>query len=84
MAIQEIGRIYPLEDIHEKRDDSSPPGLVARSKPPSGVAVEILVEQDVLTPVRIGQADAVRGKLEALGITEQDVNDAVQWARRPA
>jgi len=38
----------------------------------------------VLTPVRIGQADAVRGKLEALGITEQDVNDAVQWARRPA
>ena len=38
----------------------------------------------VLTPVRIGQADAVRGKLEALAITEQDVNDAVQWARRPA
>lgn len=38
----------------------------------------------VLTPVRIGQADAVRGKLEALGITEQDVNDAVQWAKRPA
>lgn len=38
----------------------------------------------VLTPVRIGQADAVRGKLEALGITEQDVNDAVQWARHPA
>lgn len=36
----------------------------------------------VLTPVRIQQADAVRSKLEALGIDEQDVNDAIAWARR--
>jgi len=36
----------------------------------------------VLTPVRIQQADAVRAKLEALGIDEQDVNDAIEWARR--
>jgi hypothetical protein len=36
----------------------------------------------VLTPVRIQQADAVRAKLEALGIDEQDVNDAIAWARR--
>ncbi len=38
----------------------------------------------VLTPVRISGADAVRDKLEALGITEQDVKDAVKWARRKA
>ncbi|MFZ2405616.1 MAG: AbrB/MazE/SpoVT family DNA-binding domain-containing protein [Methylobacter sp.] len=38
--------------------------------------------QIVLTPVRIQQADAVRAKLEALGIDEQDVNDAIAWARR--
>jgi len=36
----------------------------------------------VLTPVRINRADAVRAKLEQLGITESDVADAVKWARR--
>lgn len=36
----------------------------------------------VLTPVRIQQADAVRAKLEALGIDQQDVNDAIAWTRR--
>lgn len=38
----------------------------------------------ILTPARVGAADAVRRKLEALGITEDDVADAVAWARRPA
>lgn len=36
----------------------------------------------ILTPVRIQQADAVRSKLETLGITEQDVSDAIKWARK--
>jgi len=36
----------------------------------------------VLTPVRIQCAQAVRQKLEELGITEQDVEDAIAWARR--
>lgn len=36
----------------------------------------------ILTPVRIQQAQAVRDKLEKLGISEQDVDDAVTWARR--
>ena len=35
----------------------------------------------VLEPVRIQRADAVRAKLADLGIGEQDVADAVQWAR---
>jgi len=35
----------------------------------------------ILTPVRIQKAQAVREKLEKLGITEQDVEDAVAWAR---
>lgn len=35
----------------------------------------------VLTPVRVQQADAVRSKLEALGIDEQDITDAISWAR---
>ncbi len=36
----------------------------------------------ILTPVRVQQAQAVRDKLEELGITEQDIDDAVDWARR--
>jgi hypothetical protein len=38
----------------------------------------------ILTPVRIQRADAVRTKLAELGIGEQDIADAVAWARRPA
>lgn len=36
----------------------------------------------ILTPVRVQHAQAVREKLEQLGITEQDVEDAIAWARR--
>ncbi|MDH2237409.1 AbrB/MazE/SpoVT family DNA-binding domain-containing protein [Pigmentiphaga sp. GD03639] len=36
----------------------------------------------VLTPVRVHQAQAVRDKLEQLGITEQDIEEALAWARR--
>jgi hypothetical protein len=45
---------------------------------------EVTVEggRIVLTPVRVQNAQAVREKLEQLGITEQDVEDAVAWARR--
>jgi hypothetical protein len=39
--------------------------------------------QIVLTPVRIQRADAVRAKLAALDLKEQDVADAVSSARRP-
>lgn len=35
----------------------------------------------VLTPVRIQQADVVRSKLAELGTTEDDVPDAITWAR---
>ena len=33
----------------------------------------------VLTPVRMNRANAVRAKLADLGITEDDVADAVAW-----
>jgi hypothetical protein len=48
------------------------------------VYFEIAVEEGriILTPARIGTADAVRRKLAELNITEADVADAVAWARR--
>lgn len=54
----------------------------------SGVAasdyfeVEVVQGRIVLTPVRISKADALRDKLAELNLTEQDIEDAVQWARR--
>jgi len=44
---------------------------------------EVTVEQGriVLTPVRPQGAQYVRDKLEELGISEKDVDDAVNWAR---
>lgn len=36
----------------------------------------------VLTPVRVQRADAVRAKLAELGITEDDVQDAIGWSRQ--
>ncbi len=36
----------------------------------------------LLTPVTRTRADAVREKLDRIGITEDDIADAVAWARR--
>jgi len=36
----------------------------------------------VLTPIRVQRADAVRAKLALLEIHEQDIEDAVNWARK--
>jgi hypothetical protein len=36
----------------------------------------------VLTPVRIQRGDAVRAKLAELDLSEQDIADAVAWARK--
>ena len=38
--------------------------------------------QIILTPVKIQRADAVRSKLATLDISEQDIADAVNWARK--
>ena len=40
--------------------------------------------QIILTPVRIQRADAVRAKLAELDLTEQDIANAVAWARQSA
>lgn len=44
---------------------------------------EVKVEggQLILTPVKIQRANAVREKLAELNISEQDVADAIAWAR---
>jgi hypothetical protein len=36
----------------------------------------------ILTPVRLNRADAVRAKLADLGLTDDDVAEAVNWSRQ--
>ena len=35
----------------------------------------------ILTPLKIQRSDVVRDKLKKMGISEQDIQDAVTWAR---
>ena len=49
---------------------------------PEYFEVEARSGQLILTPVRMQRADAVRAKLDALGISDADIADAVKWARR--
>lgn len=44
--------------------------------------VEARNGQIVLTPVRIQRANAVRAKLAELELTEEDIEEAVNWARQ--
>jgi hypothetical protein len=45
---------------------------------------DVTADDDAITlrPVRTGAADAVRSKLESLGIKEADIAYAVRWGRR--
>ncbi|HWT65438.1 MAG TPA: hypothetical protein VN151_04945 [Terracidiphilus sp.] len=38
----------------------------------------------VLRPLRESRADEVRARLASLGIQDEDVRDAVEWARKKA
>jgi hypothetical protein len=44
--------------------------------------VKVESGQIILTPVRIQRADAVRAKLAALDLNEQDIVDAIAWVRQ--
>jgi hypothetical protein len=44
--------------------------------------VQVKDGQIILTPVRTQRADAVRSKLEELGLNEQDIADAAKWVRQ--
>lgn len=44
--------------------------------------IKVVGGQIILTPVKIQSTDAVRDKLAALNLSEQDIADAVTWARK--
>ena len=70
-----------LAKITSKNQLTLPKSITNELGPVEYFEVEIQNGQVILTPVRIQRADAVRAKLAELDLTEQDVSDAVTWAR---
>ena len=67
-----------------KNQITLPKAIVSRF--PGVEYFEVTAERDriILAPVKHSRINEVWDKLEKLGITEQDVADAVQWARKPS
>jgi hypothetical protein len=71
-----------LAKVTSKNQLTLPKSVTNAVGPAEYFDVEARDGQIILTPVRIQRADAVRAKLAALDLTEQDVSDAVAWARK--
>ena len=70
-----------LAKMTSKNQITLPKAVISKLPPSEYYDVEAVNDCIMLTPVRMQKGDAVRLKLELLGITEQDVADAVRWAR---
>jgi hypothetical protein len=70
-----------LAKITSKNQLTLPKAVLAQCFPAEYYDVEAEDDRINLTPVQVTRMDAVWNKLEALGITEHDIADAVKWAR---
>jgi hypothetical protein len=71
-----------LAKITSKNQLTLPKAVTNAIGPVEYFDVEARDGRIVLTPVRIQRGDAVRAKLAELNLTEADLQDAVDWARR--
>jgi hypothetical protein len=70
-----------LAKLTSKNQLTLPKAVVQQVGTPEYFEIATLDGRIVLTPVKLQKSDAVRSKMESLGITEQDIQDAVNWAR---
>jgi UDP-N-acetylglucosamine enolpyruvyl transferase len=71
-----------LAKLTAKNQVTLPKAVVSRVESTEYFDVTVASGSIVLTPVRVQKANAVRDKLEEIGITGQDVEDAIAWARQ--
>lgn len=71
-----------LAKMTSKNQLTLPKSVTAAVGPVEYFEVEARNGQIVLTPVRIQRGGAVRAKLAELDLSEQDIADAVAWARK--
>ncbi len=72
-----------LAKMTSKNQITLPKSVVSQLPIAEYFDIQVEAGRLVLTPVRLQKADAVREKLAQLGISEDDVADAVAWARKP-
>ena len=70
-----------LAKITSKNQITLPKAVMQQMGKPEYVDVSLENGRIILAPVQVQPAGVVRNKLAALGITEQDVEDAVSWSR---
>ena len=70
-----------LAKLTSKNQLTLPKAVVQQVGTPEYFEIATLDGRIVLTPVKLQKSDAVRSKMESLGITEQDIQEAVNWAR---
>ena len=70
-----------LAKLTSKNQLTLPKSITNELEPTEYFEVKVENGQIILTPVRIQRADAVRSKLADLDLSEQDIADAVDWAR---
>lgn len=73
-----------LAKMTAKNQLTLPKAAVEAAGNPEYFEIEVRAGQLLLTPVRLQRADAVRARLAELSVTEDDLADAVAWARRAA
>ena len=70
-----------LAKITSKNQLTLPKAIVQQFPGAEYFDVQAEAGRIVLTPVRVQMLEPIWKKIEALGITEKDIEDAVQWAR---
>jgi hypothetical protein len=72
-----------LAKLTAKNQLTLPKSITNEIAPTEYFDIKVENGQIILTPVKMQRSDAVRAKLAALNLSEQDAIDAVAWAREP-
>ncbi len=71
-----------LAKLTSKNQLTLPKAVTAAVEATNYFDVAVEKGQIILTPVRVNRANGVRAKLAELGLTEDDISNAVAWARK--
>lgn len=71
-----------LAKLTSKNQLTLPRAIMNQLPQPDYFEVELQDGRIILTPLQLHPADSVREKLRELGISEDDVADAIEWSRK--
>lgn len=68
--------------ITDRNQLTLPDEVLERVAPAEFFEVQVEGQRIILTPVQTVSGDALRARIEERGITEEDIEQAISWARR--